>query len=358
MRNADRDNAVRQRWPQETSTLQSLRKQAGALAVMPNDLDQVAAAAPKNVEIANVRITLQALLNQTRKARESAAHVGMTGRKPHSHITRYGNHRRSSTSRTRSSASGSTCASTRMRRRLPRSISISPFRAAGNCRIRLSSSDGDFEFSSPVSTAAAIRTGAKHGPTRSAVRACRRQMNTRLASLNFIPLILLWRGEIDQAIARSRAAFAAAQELGDAYTLSHVFHLNCWLNQHLGDSTTVRERAEAAMKLTAEHGFSLWEVTAEFWYGWALAAAGEITAGSAKMRGALSTHKGLGVINQVPFLLGLLADICTQAGDSTEARDLLTEALRIVDRTQERWFEAELHRLRAEIGRASCRERV
>ncbi len=80
------------------------------------------------------------------------------------------------------SASGSTCASTRMRRRLPRSISISPFRAAGNCRIRRSSSDGGFEFSSPVSTAEAICTGAKHGPTRSAVRAWRRQVNTTLAA--------------------------------------------------------------------------------------------------------------------------------------------------------------------------------
>jgi predicted ATPase len=178
-------------------------------------------------------------------------------------------------------------------------------------------------------------------------------MNTRLASLNFIPLILLWRGEIDQAIARSRAVFAAAQELGDAYTLSHVFHLNCWLNQHLGDSTTVRERAEAAMKLTAEHGFSLWEMDAAFWRGWALAAAGEVTAGSAQMRSAIAAKKDLGVVNQAPFLLGLLADVCTQAGDPTEARDLLTEALRIVDRTQERWFEAELHRLRAEALLAS-----
>jgi predicted ATPase len=175
----------------------------------------------------------------------------------------------------------------------------------------------------------------------------------QVASLNFIPLILLWRGEIDQAIARSRAAIAAAQELGDAYTLSHVFHLNCWLNQHLGDSTTVRERAEAAMKLTAEHGFSLWEVCAEFWYGWALAATGEVTAGSAQMRSAIAAQKGLDVINQVPFFLGLLADICTQAGDPTEARDLLTEALRIVDGTQERWFEAELHRLMAEALLAS-----
>ena len=177
--------------------------------------------------------------------------------------------------------------------------------------------------------------------------------NIRVASLNFIPLLLLWRGEIDQAIIRSRAALAAAEELGDAYTLSHVLHLNCWLNQHLGDSTTVRERAEAAMKLTAEHGFSLWEVCAAFWYGWALAASGEVTAGSAQMRSAIAAGKGLGAVNQVPFLLGLLADIRTQAGDPTEARDLLTEALGIVDRTQERWFEAELHRLRAEALLAS-----
>ena len=107
------------------------------------------------------------------------------------------------------------------------------------------------------------------------------------------------------------------------------------------------------MKLTAEHGFPLWEACAAFWYGWALAAAGEVTAGSAQMRSAIAANKGLGVVNQVPFLLGVLADICTQAGDPTEARDLLTEALRIVDRTQERWFEAELHRLRAEALLAS-----
>ena len=42
---------------------------------MPDDLDQVTA--PKNVEITSVRIPLQALLNQTCNARESAAHIGM-----------------------------------------------------------------------------------------------------------------------------------------------------------------------------------------------------------------------------------------------------------------------------------------
>src|SRR4029077_20276885 len=141
---------------------------------------------------------------------------------------------------------------------------------------------------------------------------------------------------------------AAAHELGHAYTLSHILHLNCWLHQHLGDPTTVRERAEAALNLTAEHGFSLWEQCAVFWRGWALAAAGEFTAASAQMRDAIAMFKAMGCVNQQPHFLGVLAGVHTQAGSPTQALALLIEALAIVQRTQERWFEAELHRLRAE----------
>src|SRR6266478_1365755 len=79
------NNAVRQRWPQKAAALQPLREQTRALAVLPNDLDQVAAAAPKNVEITSVRIAPHAP-DQTRKARESPAHIGIAGRKPHPHI--------------------------------------------------------------------------------------------------------------------------------------------------------------------------------------------------------------------------------------------------------------------------------
>lgn len=45
--------------------------------------------------------------NQRRKA---SAHICVACREPHSHIPRYSNHRRPSTSKTRASASGSTCA--------------------------------------------------------------------------------------------------------------------------------------------------------------------------------------------------------------------------------------------------------
>ena len=46
------------------------------------------------------------------------------------------------------------------------------------------------------------------------------------------------------AVTRSRAALDVTHELGHAYTLSHVLHLNCWLHQHRGNPTVVREQAD------------------------------------------------------------------------------------------------------------------
>jgi hypothetical protein len=62
----------------------------------------------------------------------------------------------------------------------------------------------------------------------------------------------------------------------------------------------------------------------------------------------VATCRTLGIVNQRPLLLGLLAGTRTQAGHPNEALPLLTEALALIERTQERWFEVELHRLKAE----------
>jgi len=51
--------AARQRWPQKAAALQPLREQTRTLAVMPNDLDHVAAAASKNEQITSVQIPRQ-----------------------------------------------------------------------------------------------------------------------------------------------------------------------------------------------------------------------------------------------------------------------------------------------------------
>ena len=51
----------------------------------------------------------------------------------------------------------------------------------------------------------------------------------------------------------------------------------------------------------------------------------------------------------MPYYLGLLATACLRARQHAEALSLLAEGLHRVDRTGERWFEAELYRIKAEV---------
>src|SRR6476661_2591422 len=71
----DRHNAVSWRRPDKTAPFQTLRKQAHPLAIMPQDLDQSAAAATKHEQMTVVGIVLERLLNLQRQAIEAAPHV-------------------------------------------------------------------------------------------------------------------------------------------------------------------------------------------------------------------------------------------------------------------------------------------
>jgi predicted ATPase len=49
-----------------------------------------------------------------------------------------------------------------------------------------------------------------------------------------------------------------------------------------------------------------------------------------------------------PYKRSILAETCLQASRWSEAEEQLGEGLRLVRATDERWYEAELHRLAAE----------
>ncbi|MFO1048412.1 MAG: adenylate/guanylate cyclase domain-containing protein [Geminicoccaceae bacterium] len=170
----------------------------------------------------------------------------------------------------------------------------------------------------------------------------------RVAGLGFSSLILLWRGYPDRAVVCSEEALAAARELGDAFTTSQALYLTCWLHQVRGASRIVGHHADAMMALATEHGLSAWSASAAIFHGWAVADSGAIERGIAQMQQGLSAQQALGVQQHIPGLLGLLAGTHLKQGDPVEALKLVDDALTRVDRLDERWFEAELHRLRGE----------
>src|SRR5215217_553385 len=110
----DRHRAVGCARPQKAAPFQPLREQARALAVVPDNLQQIAAAAAKAEQVATQRILPQHLLNLQRQAGEPFAQIRVPGRQPHPNARRDRNHRRSRTSRTRAKAAASTPAPTKL----------------------------------------------------------------------------------------------------------------------------------------------------------------------------------------------------------------------------------------------------
>src|ERR1039458_5129237 len=121
----DRHRAMRRARPQEAAPFQSLREQAGALAVMPDHLQKIASAATKAKQLSAQRIAPQYLLHLQRQARKALPHVSVASRQPYPHTARNRNHGSVSSPRMiRSSVSTSPSQSTITRRPFAITISI------------------------------------------------------------------------------------------------------------------------------------------------------------------------------------------------------------------------------------------
>jgi class 3 adenylate cyclase/predicted ATPase len=166
---------------------------------------------------------------------------------------------------------------------------------------------------------------------------------------SFVAWVLLLLGQPDQALAQSRRALAWARELSQPYTLAFALHVNCVFHQLRGDGAILEQRAEELVALATEQGFPHFVGTGTCFRGWAiLAVGGSIEEAISRMQWGLATKRATGAEIKVPYYLGLLAEAHRRANRSAEAISLLNEALEVVERTDERWYEAELYRLMAE----------
>jgi predicted ATPase len=161
-------------------------------------------------------------------------------------------------------------------------------------------------------------------------------------------LILLLQGYIEQGLTGSREAFAAASRLGHAFTTSQTLYLTGWLHQIRGEREIVEERATALIAVATEHGLVGWAPSGSILHGWAVADRGAAQAGIAELRAGLAAKWAVGVQQHTPSSLGLLAGLYIEIADPGEALRVLEQAFARVERLEERWFEADLLRLKGE----------
>ncbi|MFC4705113.1 adenylate/guanylate cyclase domain-containing protein [Paraburkholderia caffeinitolerans] len=165
-------------------------------------------------------------------------------------------------------------------------------------------------------------------------------------ALNFLSLIRWLQGYPDQAVKRSMEALVLAQKLAYGPTLAFTLAYAAELHQLRREAALVKERAEAAITVSTEHDLPYWLAWGTILSGWARIEPGSLQEGIAQLRQGLDAEQSAGGEEHRSYFLALLAECQWRAGDVAGGLRTLDEAMAIADATGERFYEAELHRLK------------
>jgi predicted ATPase len=155
-------------------------------------------------------------------------------------------------------------------------------------------------------------------------------------------------GYPDQAVQRNQEALALAYELSHPFSVVYALRFSAWTHQYRREAHLVHEQVEAGIVLATEHGFVREGAWATIVRGWALATQGQ-EEGLTQMRQGLAAYRATGSENGLTVFLALLAEEYGRAGQPEEGLTVLGEAFAQVDKTEERWYEAELYRLKGKL---------
>ncbi|MGO9455342.1 MAG: AAA family ATPase [Candidatus Binataceae bacterium] len=156
-------------------------------------------------------------------------------------------------------------------------------------------------------------------------------------------------GYPDQALKRSRDALSLAQLLSHPYSLAYARGIAAAVHQFRKEEKLTQDLAEASLGVATEHGFPFWSGFQTTLLGWVLVKRGKADEGIAQMNRGMEVYWATRAELLRPYLIGLLAEALAQAGSTKRGLALLTEALEAVEKTGERFYEAELYQQKGEL---------
>jgi predicted ATPase len=170
-----------------------------------------------------------------------------------------------------------------------------------------------------------------------------------MACLSYAAWTLWLLGHPGQALERSVEALTLAQELSHPVSLAFALDFAAALHQLRREARPTQERAEAAIAISSEQGFQYWLTAGTLYRGWALAEQGQREEGILQMRHGLDALGATGAKLGQPSFLAWLSEAYDKGGQADEGLSVLADGLAMVDNTGERFYEAELYRLKGEL---------
>jgi tetratricopeptide (TPR) repeat protein len=166
--------------------------------------------------------------------------------------------------------------------------------------------------------------------------------------LGFAALALWYLGYPEQALQKIQQAIALAQELSNPYILTSALHFAAWLHLIRGEAHAALERVDAEIAISRDQGWPLYVSLATALRGWALVQLGQVEEGIAQIRQGLTAYRALGE-NGLSLMLSHSAEVFARLGRTEEGLTVLAEAFMVMEKNDERIYQAELYRLKGEL---------
>jgi serine/threonine protein kinase len=154
-------------------------------------------------------------------------------------------------------------------------------------------------------------------------------------------------GEIDTSKETMAEGIAVAKNLDEMHGIAEALYFAACLSVYGRNPAEVERLSSDLIELSTRQDFVPYLTRGTILRGWARSASGDTMKGLSWIEEGIEDWRATGAMLGVPFFLALKAEALYLADRLSEALGAINEAEELLERSEERWWSAELYRLRA-----------
>jgi class 3 adenylate cyclase len=167
----------------------------------------------------------------------------------------------------------------------------------------------------------------------------------RVVMLTYRSWSLMCLGKFEDARRESEQAVTEAREMKHAYTMAHALNGSAFVSLTIDTPEAGMRRLDELDAVLADHGVAYYEAVSTIFRGYCLAAMGRFDAAMPLLVSGMSAYRATSSRLYLSGFLRMSAEAHTWAGRGADALELVQESLAIMDASDQRWDEAEIHRV-------------
>ncbi len=197
-----------------------------------------------------------------------------------------------------------------------------------------------------------------HNPQRHGLHALRYGLDPKICCVSYLSHNLMFLAQSQKAIEVSDQAVVEANKLGHPYTRAFTHAFAAFLHQQAGNRSETAEMAAASIDISRANEFQFWQRQQTIFQIWASNETWEDEHSIEVLKQAVDVYLEMEPVLEATRVLCLMANVYLRHGYTFCCLAMLNRAVHMATNTGERFYLAEIYRLRGEAEMISANHRI